>query len=101
MLIARDSFGNQRRSGNESVSAVARRLKSDVGTFRYAGNDATTFQASVVDHGNGSYTLSYTAEEAGVYLLAITMNTNTSLASELHSDQGVGIVSESLRPFHV
>jgi hypothetical protein len=100
-LIAHDTFGNQRRGGNDTVRAVARRLNSSAGGALYVGNDAATFDASVMDNGDGSYALTYTAEAAGVYLFSITANSNTSLAGEVHADQGAGGVAESLRPFHV
>jgi hypothetical protein len=100
-LIARDAFGNQRRAGNDTVRAIAHRVNSTSGKLLYAGNGATLFEASIRDNQDGSYALDYTAQETGVYLLAITMNSNTTLAGELHEDQGVGSVAGSLRPFHI
>lgn len=100
-FVARDRFGNQRRNGSDLVRAVARRLASTADGALYAGNDASSFVASVVDHNDGSYWVEYTAELAGVYLLSITANANATLAAEAHRDQGAGEVAESLRPFHI
>lgn len=81
-ITVKDAFGNAIPSGGAAITVLV------------TGSNSTT--AGVTDHGNGSYTATYTPIVAGTDVIAITLNGVAIGGSPFNSLVGAGSVSPSL-----